>query len=500
MQSADGALTGCAPLSIGWAMQDITPMGKVRVQGQFHVRVSTGVHDPLTCTALALDSGQGRAGQAILVSVDGAYLVDEVMQACRGHLRSELPELAPQAVCVFATHTHTAPCQHDFWYPEELPEGVPPASEYAVFMARKMADTIQQAWAGRTPSQLSWGASTAAVAHNRRVHYEDGTGRMYGPTATPAFRHMEGGTDHTVNLLFTHDLEGELTGMIVNVATPAQSRESESYLSADFWHDTRCEIRTRHGDGVFVLAQCAMAGDQSPHPMLQAAAHLRMLHLKGLTSSPDLPPRCSEVTSAECQLIAMRLAAAVDDALPACLGDMRQNVPFFHTWRSLDLPCRMVTAEEARLCRVEADAARGRMAEMTPDPVDPAFTSCHSHVVYNQQVVDRFDRQVDRPIYAAEIHVLRIGDVAMAMVPFEIYLDYGLRIQQRSPARQTFTVQLLGQDEGNPALYLPTERAVKAGHYGGNVRDNKVGLPGGQLLVDEIVRTLESVWGTEERD
>ena len=154
----------------------------------------------------------------------------------------------------------------------------------------------------------------------------------------------------------------------------------------------------------------------------------------------------------------------------------------------------MVTAEEARQCRAEVEAERERLAGMTPDPVDPAYTSCCSHIIYNQIIVDRFDEQVTHPTYASEVHVLRIGDVAMVMVPFEIYLDYGLRIQQRSPAIQTFTVQLLGQDEGNPGLYLPTERAVKAGDYGGNVRDNKVGPAGGQLLVDEIVRTLESVW------
>ena len=60
-------------------MRDITPDGKVRVLGQFHVRVSTSVESPLSCTALATESG---GAHAVLASVDGAYVIDAVMQEC----------------------------------------------------------------------------------------------------------------------------------------------------------------------------------------------------------------------------------------------------------------------------------------------------------------------------------------------------------------------------------------------------------------------------------
>ena len=41
---------------IGWGSKDITPEGPAILVGQFHVRISESVKDPLTVTALALES------------------------------------------------------------------------------------------------------------------------------------------------------------------------------------------------------------------------------------------------------------------------------------------------------------------------------------------------------------------------------------------------------------------------------------------------------------
>jgi hypothetical protein len=88
----------------------------------------------------------------------------------------------------------------------------------------------------------------------------------------------------------------------------------------------------------------------------------------------------------------------------------------------------------------------------------------------------------------AEIHVLRLGDVAMATNPFELFLDYGVRIKARSRGVLTLIVQLCGQSTG----YLPTAKAVKGGHYSAD--KFIVGPEGGQVLVDETVRRINRMW------
>ncbi|MGB2820340.1 MAG: hypothetical protein WBF17_05125, partial [Phycisphaerae bacterium] len=62
-------------------------------------------------------------------------------------------------------------------------------------------------------------------------------------------------------------------------------------------------------------------------------------------------------------------------------------------------------------------------------------------------------------------------------------------IKARSKAVQTFVVQLVG-----PGTYLPTERAVRGGHYSAIVHSSLVGPEGGQVLVDRTVELVDSLW------
>ena len=56
------------PLQIGWASADITPDEPVQPVGQHYARISEGVLDPVTATALALSSGPDPADMVIFVS------------------------------------------------------------------------------------------------------------------------------------------------------------------------------------------------------------------------------------------------------------------------------------------------------------------------------------------------------------------------------------------------------------------------------------------------
>ena len=52
---------------IGWAGRDITPRRPVLLRGQFNMRIATRARDPLTLTAMAIESD---GEQAVFVSVD----------------------------------------------------------------------------------------------------------------------------------------------------------------------------------------------------------------------------------------------------------------------------------------------------------------------------------------------------------------------------------------------------------------------------------------------
>ncbi len=88
-----------------------------------------------------------------------------------------------------------------------------------------------------------------------------------------------------------------------------------------------------------------------------------------------------------------------------------------------------------------------------------------------------------------ELHALRLGDVAIATNEFELFTDYGVQMKARSPAVQTFLIQLTGS-----AGYLPTPRAVAGGSYSAIIQSSRVGPEGGQALVDRTEETLNTLW------
>ena len=120
-------------------------------------------------------------------------------------------------------------------------------------------------------------------------------------------------------------------------------------------------------------------------------------------------------------------------------------------------------------------------------------------VWWHQQVVTRFERQRAGTVqpFVMELHVLRLGDVAIATNAFELFTDYGIQIKARSPALQTFVIQLAGSTE--MGSYLPTKRAVQGGGYSAIVQSNEVGPEAGQILVDRTVDRINALWPTKPK-
>lgn len=468
------------PLRIGWASRDVTPAEPVLLRGQFHARVSSHVRDPITVTALALEAG---TDQCVMVAADRVSIAEELLQGIRTRLAALSAAPAPEVVFISATHTHTAPeTRDDHW---EVPDsGVMRPSDYAAFFVERAAECIAAAWQALAPGAVAWGCGQAVVGHNRRQVKLDGTSQMYGDTGTDDFSHIEGYEDHGVDLLVTYDADHAPTGMVVNLACPAQVTESAHFISADFWHEARCEIRSRHGADLHVLPQCSAAGDQSPHLLWKKQAEARMLRLKDLyTEETDLRP-------AERVEIGRRIAAAVDEILPLARMEIHDHIPMAHHAATLQLPRRKITPEDVAEARREIAGYDEQLAALADrDAADRERSRCVGRRGWYRGVLERYDLQRTQPTYPMELHVVRVGDVVFATNSFELYLDYGLRIKARSPALQTFVVQLAG-----PGTYLPSARSVGGGSYGSVPASNHVGPEGGDLLVEETLRIIEQLF------
>jgi hypothetical protein len=465
---AQEARTG--KLQVGWASRDITPDRPVALAGQFHKRISQGVAARISVTALALETRDagGAVDQAILVSCDLVAIRDGIQARLRKLLEGKLEGFDLRKLLLNATHTHTAPVTDDDWY-DVTEEGVMKPAEYVDFFLARAAEAVAEAWNGRKPGGVAWGLGYAVVGLNRRMTYADGKSAMYGRNDRPDFRGVEAGEDHAVECLFFFDAERKLTGVAINVACPSQVVENANTISSDFWDDVRAILRERHAKDLHVLGWCGAAGDQSPHPQLRKAADARMRKLSGNVS--------------ETRAIAERMADAVDYAYRAVKNEIATELPFAHRVEDLRLPGRKVTAAEVA-------AARAILEPIEKKPADKRNSVDYSRLRWHGAVVKRFERPDDYATYPMELHVLRLGDVAIASNAFELFLDYGIQMRARSKALQTFTIQLACGCGG----YLPTERAVAGGGYSAIPESGLVGPEGGRILVDRTVELMNGLW------
>lgn len=473
-------------LLIGWSSGDVTPETgrKVSLRGQFHVRITEEIHDPLTTTALALEAEDG-SEQAIIVSLDVVGVADCVTNGCRRVLAGKLPDFDPGKLFISATHTHTAPDPPEpvLSVRPEFDDDVMSEEEYGDLLIEKISGATIEAWKSRRPGALSWGRGHAVVGFNRRVSYFDDSTVMYGKTNDPEFSHIEGYEDHGVDMLFAYDAGHKLTGMIVNVPCPSQCTEGAWFVSADYWHETRQKIRKRHGEKLYILPQCSAAGDQSPRTMVNRVADARMLELKGYGDDYNLARR---------QDIGDKIAAAVDEVLPLAAKDICDEVEFAHQSIELELQRRRATEEDLKIAEKEVAAWEEKLEELKgEDPASVEYSKAFRRRGFNQRVIDMYHAQQrgEQLVMPIELHCLRIGDVAMCTNRFEYYLDFGMRIKARSKAIQTFIVQLTGQ-----GTYLPTKRSMKGGSYGAYIASTPIGPEGGQQIVEQQIQAINSMF------
>jgi hypothetical protein len=453
-----------AELHVGGATVSITPDRPVALAGQMHTRVSREVESPVTATALALESREGAKvlHQAILVSCDLVGIESAVLAQVRRRVKDRLSGFDVQKLVLSATHTHTAPVTKEGEY--EIPkEGVMQPAEYAEWLAGRVAGAAIKAWESRKPGRTGWGLGHAVLAQNRRSVYADGRAVMYGPTDRPDFRGIEGPEDHGVEVLFFWDRDGKLIATAVNVACPSQEVEGNSAVNADFWHQVRETLRARHGKDLLVLGWTGAAGDQSPHLMYRKRAEERMRALRGLTRLAEL---------------ASRIVGAWEEAYAGARKEPHADAVLIHKVARIELPMRAVSDSEAA-------EARSQVETLSRDPRNRRL------VVWHQDVVDRYQRQKSGRVdpFIMELHVIRLGDVAITTNVFELFTDFGIQIKARSRALQTFVIQLAG-----PGSYLPTARAVRGGGYSAIVQSNVVGPEAGQVLTDRTVELINALW------
>lgn len=472
-----------AALNIGWGKADITPIGeickKASLVGQFHERIAETVRDRIYATALAVDSP---GGKAIIVSLDLAFTPKSLVASARKKLKNLASDFPPEYLILAATHIHTGPhLQNDDLPPlwgerfnafTDDPDVASPEA-YTEFAAKKIAEAAAGAWKGRAPGGIAAAFGRVAVPQCRRVRYKDGSAVMYGGTDTDDFLRVEGGADTGVEYIAAFDRAGNMSGVVINLACPAQVVEHQRYISADMWG----EVRRQWPECEYILPLCGAAGDIA----------MRDLVRRG---------RCEKNMAAPdgMQQQAARIVRESKYVLSGLGGDdISYDPPMGHIARNVSLPLRTVTKGQYIKAKAIYDEIENRLAENPPDHHEdsiPLPMGDRTAYASAAGIVERYRLQSKTKVVDAEIHALRIGSAALATNPFELFQDFGMAIKARSPANQTLIAQLCC----GAFNYLPTAYGISGGSYSCGISDGFVGPKGGDALVENSLDMIKQLF------
>ena len=480
------------PVEIGWAEVDITPppVKRIPLCGQYYQRLAdkdNPYHSRLKFVALALKQGDE---YVLMGSIDNVTTWMPFVERVRARVKELVPDISPERIYMGSIHTHSAPAIRPSGTPKaaemerDQPDVLGP-NEYADFALDLVAGAYVQAWKNRRPGGLLRAFGTARVGHCRLARYADGSTEMYGDTSRPDFVGMLEGEDDGVGMLFTVDAAGRKTGLVLNVACPSQVMEANYQVSSDFAGATREKLKGVYGKDFKMLYQIGAAGCQSPRDLVRRNR-----------TEPD------GWHDDMVQLLSDRLVACVKGAAPTPVGG--GSVLKFEN-RKVTVPMRRVTPEQVVAAKKELDElsrkwpgdsawqdflkkVHANEAKGGPGPDD---SKLHPYAVMSvhRAVLSRATEQDKVKDLTFEMHVTRVGDVAMVTCPFELYLAYGQVIKARSPAAQTFIVTKCGSNG-----YLPTTISENSVGYSGGINVGKVGHEGGFRFCDLAVGCIKEMF------
>ena len=155
------------------------------------------------------------------------------------------------------------------------------------------------------------------------------------------------------------------------------------------------------------------------------------------------------------QLLSDRLVTCVTEAKP---GSVQRDAVLKHENRAVTLPMRRVTPEQTAAAKKELDELQKKWpgdsawqdflktihANEKKGGPGPYDSKLHPYAVMDvdKAVLKRAEEQDTVKDLTIEMHVTRVGEVAMVSCPFELYLAYGQVIKARSAAEQTFIVTI----------------------------------------------------------
>lgn len=443
------------PLRAGAAAVDISPREfPLNMPGGFQANMAEGVNDPLHARALVLDDG--RLACALLV-VDNLGVQLELQDEVKATVVARTG-LAPEHILICSTHTHSAPGSSG-------QDG--PAGAYRKVLREGMIEALVRAYEQRQAARIGHASHPLPdEVFNRRWFLKPGkmTPNPFGeldqvkmnPGTSPEIIDRPAGpTDPDVSILSVQNAQRQPLALFANYALHYVGQIPPARVSADYFGEFCRLMPSRlRAEGEFVaLMSNGASGDINNIPFLV-----------------DRPPR---EPFEQVRIVAQKAADAAW-AAHRKIGVHRDQGP-------LGMRQRRVTVAYRRPSPEQVAKAEAVLALSDPAAIEalPRLAPNYARAVL--AAAQREERELEVTLQA-----IRIGDLALCGLPFEVFAETGLELKQRSPFAQTIVIGLANGNHG----YLPTPRQHALGGYETWMGTCRVAEDTSTLLTEQLLEML----------
>jgi hypothetical protein len=340
-------------------------------------------------------------------------------------------------VLVSATHTHEAPTATALF--QSVPD-----PEYQKFLAARMADGVQRAANNLAPAQVGWAVAKAPdQVFNRRWRMKPGTippdpfgnttdgVKMNPPPGSPDLIEPAGPTDPEVWVLSVRSPDGKHIALLANYSLHYVGGEAPGAVSADYY-------------GMFAdRVQALLNADRQDPPFVAMMSNGTSGNINNIDFRVDPESRPARKPYEKMRAVADAVAGKAAEAV----GTIKYQDWVALSAKTATLPFGVRKPSADDLARAQKLIALSRL---------PVQTRLDGIYALETVAMARYPDQV-----TVTVQAIRVGDLVIAAIPCEVFVEIGLELKAKSPAKPLFTISLANGYYG----YLPTPEQHKLGGY-----------------------------------
>ncbi len=452
---AGGAAYGDEPVfQAGAATSNITPPLGSEIIGGWGTPEATHINDELHVRSLVLDDGDMRLA---IVICDNLSIDREVYDDAKQRLQ-EKTDIPIEHMLMASTHTHSGP-------PARKRPSLDPydgdLTEYQQFLADRIVDGVQCAINNLEPARIGWGSGEEPdQVFNRRWHMDDpdlmispfgdqDQVRMNPPRAHDALVEPAGPIDPEIVFVSVQSEDGRPIALLANYSLHYIGGVPTGHISADYF-------------GAFAdRIQELLDADRLDPPFVGILSNGTSADINNINFRESRPSR---EPYEQINRVANIVAAEVYRAY---------QTMDYHDYVTLD----------ARKTKLPLDVRKPdeETLQWAHDILDkPEDETGSRERTYAERSIDLYESPDQVDIW---VQALRIGDVGIAGIPFETFVETGLQLKEESPLPVTFTISFAN---GGYA-YLPTPEQHELGGYETWLGSNRVEVDSEPAIVEQLM-------------